>query len=141
MKNLLLITVLSLCTASSFAQQPNSEKVKSNIDMVKVLTEKQVIHHVFFYLKNPHSKEDILKLKEGLKTLEAIGEVEKLIIGEPASTLKRDVVVTDWQVSEIMYFKNIAAQDAYQLHPTHKLFVDNYSNLWEKVLVYDMLVD
>ena len=102
---------------------------------------KKVIHHVFFWLKNPHSEADKLKLKEGLKTLEAIKEVKKLYIGEPASTLKRDVVVTDYQVTEMMFFDSAKDQDIYQVHPTHKSFVDNYSHLWEKVVVYDMLVD
>ena len=102
---------------------------------------KKVIHHVFFWLKNPHSEADKLKLKEGLKTLEAIKEVKKLYIGEAASTLKRDVVVTDYQVTEMMFFDSTKDQDIYQIHPTHKSFVDNYSHLWEKVVVYDMLVD
>jgi len=102
---------------------------------------KKVIHHVFFWLKNPHSEADKIKLKEGLKTLEAIKEVKKLYIGEPASTLKRDVVVTDYQVTEMMFFDSAKDQDIYQVHPTHKAFVDNYSHLWEKVVVYDMLVD
>ena len=102
---------------------------------------KKVIHHVFFWLKNPHSEADKIKLKEGLKTLEAIKEVKKLYIGEPASTLKRDVVVTDYQVTEMMFFDSTKDQDTYQVHPTPKAFVDNYSHLWEKVVVYDMLVD
>lgn len=104
-------------------------------------TTKKVIHHVFFWLKNPNSEADKLKLKEGLKTLEAIKEVKKLYIGEPASTLKRDVVVTDYQVTEMMFFDSVKDQDIYQIHPTHKAFVDNYSHLWERVVVYDMLVD
>lgn len=102
---------------------------------------KQVIHHVFFWLKNPNSETDKAALKEGLKTLEAIKEVKKLYIGEPASTLKRDVVVTDYQVTEMMIFNSTQDQDIYQIHPIHKAFVDKYSHLWDKVVVYDMLVD
>ena len=102
---------------------------------------KQVIHHVFFWLKNPNFETDKAALKEGLKTLEAIKEVKKLYIGEPASTLKRDVVVTDYQVTEMMIFNSTQDQDIYQVHPIHKAFVDKYSHLWDKVVVYDMLVD
>ena len=101
----------------------------------------QVVHHVFFYLKNPEAIEQKQQLKEGLKTLRAIKEVRKLLIGEPASTLKREVVVSDWHVSEIIYFDDVSAQDAYQVDPIHQSFVENYSHLWEKVVVYDMLVD
>jgi hypothetical protein len=101
----------------------------------------QVVHHVFFYLKYPQSVQDKNELKEGLKTLESIQEVKKLLIGEPASTLQRDVVVSDWHVSEIIYFESIEDQDAYQVDPIHQRFVENYGHLWDKVVDYDMLVD
>ncbi|MCR6720023.1 MAG: Dabb family protein [Chitinophagaceae bacterium] len=44
-----------------------------------------------------------------------------------------------FDVSELMYFNSAAEQDAYQVHPTHKAFVDKYSHLWERVVVYDMI--
>jgi len=99
----------------------------------------QVIHHVFFWLKNPGSTEDRKKLIEGLQTLTAIKEVKKLLIGTPASTVKREVVDNSFDVSELMYFDDTAGQDAYQVHPIHKAFVEKYSHLWEKVIVYDMI--
>lgn len=100
----------------------------------------QVIHHVFFWLKNPGSVTDRAQLMEGLKTLSGIREVKKLLIGLPASTEKRDVVDNSYDVSELMYFDSAKEQDAYQVHPIHKAFVEKYSHLWEKVVVYDMLV-
>jgi hypothetical protein len=100
----------------------------------------QIIHHVFFWLKNPGSEADKMKLIEGLQTLKDIKEVKQLIIGTPASTLKRDVVDNSFDVSELMYFDDVASQDAYQKHVVHELFIKNYSYLWEKVVVYDMLV-
>lgn len=100
----------------------------------------QVVHHVFFWLKNPGSEADKKQLIEGLKTLRAIKEVKQLLIGTPASTEKREVVDNSFHVSELMYFESAATQDAYQVHPVHKAFVEKYSHLWEKVVVYDMLV-
>jgi hypothetical protein len=131
MKNIQRRHFLSLATFIPFL---NFKKMDNQ-------SSKQVIHHVFFWLKNPNSEADKIKLKEGLKTLEAIKEVKKLYIGEPASTLKRDVVVKDYQVTEMMFFNNTQDQDIYQVHPIHKAFVENYSHLWDKVVVYDMLVD
>lgn len=126
MKKLLLIALL-LGTLSVFGQSAPSTD--------------QVVHHVFFYLKHPDSETDKQALKDGLKTLEAIPQVKKLLIGEPASTLKREVVVNDWHVSEIIYFDNAADQDAYQSHPVHKKFVEDCQHLWEKVVVYDTRLD
>jgi hypothetical protein len=41
----------------------------------------------------------------------------------------------------MMIFNSTQDQDIYQVHPIHKAFVDKYSHLWDKVVVYDMLVD
>lgn len=103
-------------------------------------TSSQVVHHVFFWLKNPGSATDRKELIEGLKTLSGIKEVKKLLIGTPASTEKRDVVDNSYDVSELMYFDSAKDQDVYQVHPIHKAFVEKYSHLWDKVVVYDMLV-
>ena len=100
----------------------------------------QLVHHVFFWLKNPGSETDRNQLIEGLKTLKAIKEVKQLLIGKPASTEKREVVDNSFDVSELMYFENVEGQNAYQVHPVHKAFVDKYSHLWNKVIVYDMQV-
>jgi hypothetical protein len=108
---------------------------------MSLITSNQIIHHVFFWLKNPNSTEDKQKLKAGLKTLEAIDEVKLLLIGDAASTLKRDVVVNDFDVSEMMLFESIEGQNAYQTHPIHQAFVAGHQHLWEKVVVYDMTVD
>lgn len=104
-------------------------------------TSSRVVHHVFFWLKNPGLEADRKQLIEGLKTLSAIKEVKDLLIGTPASTEKREVVDNSYDVSELMYFDSAKEQDAYQVHPIHKAFVKKYSHLWEKVVVYDMLVN
>lgn len=96
-----------------------------------------VIHHVFFWLKNPNSKEDLQKLIDGLKTLSHIETVKQLHIGIPAETEKRDVVDNSYSVSELMFFDDLAGQKTYQDHPIHKKFVETCSPLWSKVQVYD----
>jgi hypothetical protein len=99
---------------------------------------KQLVHHVFFWLKNPDSLEDRNKLVEGLKTLGKIDSIRKMHLGIPASTEKREVVDNSWQVSEIMFFDDEAGQKIYQDHPIHQAFVKNYSHLWDKVVVFDV---
>lgn len=99
----------------------------------------QVIHHVFFWLKNPSSKEDLNKLVEGLKTLKNIETVRKIHIGVPASTEKREVVDNSFHASELLFFDDLAGQKTYQDHPIHLKFVENCSHLWEKVIVYDSI--
>ena len=58
-------------------------------------------------------------------------------VGVLASTEKREVVDTSWDVSEIMFFNDAAGQKVYQDHPIHMEFVENCAHLWKKALVYD----
>jgi hypothetical protein len=98
-----------------------------------------LVHHVFFWLKNPGSKEDRDKLVEGVKTLKNIPTVKELHVGVVASTEKRDVVDNSWGVSELMFFDDLQGQATYQSHPIHLEFIKNYGHLWEKVVVYDVM--
>ena len=122
-----------IATASALAAAP---VVIKNVEA----GDARLIHHVFFWLKNKGSVADREKLIDGLKTLAAISEVKKLLVGIPASTEQRGVVDNSYDVSELMYFEDVKAQDAYQVHPVHKAFVEKCSQLWEKVVVYDMQV-
>lgn len=96
-----------------------------------------VVHHVFFWLKNPKSKEDLAKLLAGLHTLANIETVKAIHIGVPASTEQRGVVDASYQASEILCFDDVAGQNAYQVHPIHKKFVADCEHLFERVVVYD----
>ena len=96
-----------------------------------------LVHHVFFWLKNPDSKEDLAKLLAGIRGLAKIETVRGIHVGVPASTEKRDVVDNSYSASEILYFDDTAGQKTYQDHPLHKKFVEECSHLWSKVVVYD----
>jgi Stress responsive A/B Barrel Domain len=102
-------------------------------------THPQLVHHVFFWLKNPDSKEDLAKLLAGLRTLTKIESVRSAHFGVPASTEKRDVVDNSFSASEILYFDDTAGQKIYQDHPIHQKFVADCAHLWTKVIVYDAI--
>ncbi len=102
-------------------------------------TPPKLVHHVFFWLKNPDSKEDLAKLLAGIRGLAAIETVRGIHVGVPASTEKREVVDNSFSASEILYFDDVAGQDAYQVHPLHQKFVTECSHLWSKVIVYDAI--
>ncbi|HEU4779938.1 MAG TPA: Dabb family protein [Steroidobacteraceae bacterium] len=99
----------------------------------------KLVHHVFFWLKNPDSKEDLARLLEGLRTLAKIETVRAVHFGVPASTEKRDVVDNSFSASEILFFDDTAGQKVYQDHAIHKKFVADCSHLWERVVVYDAI--
>ncbi len=97
-----------------------------------------MIHHVLFWLNDPQSTSDRDRLIAGLETLRAIPEIRSLEIGIPAATEQRDVVSSDFAVSELMRFDSLADQKTYQDHPLHQRFIAECAHLWSKVVVYDV---
>jgi len=100
--------------------------------------ENKFIHHVYFWLKNPDSKEDKAKLVEGLKKLSKVKTIKSFQIGKPAGT-SRDVIDGTYAVSWFTLFDNGADQESYQKDPIHLKFVEECSSLWTKVIVYDSI--
>jgi len=100
---------------------------------------RQLVHHVFFWLKNPDSKEDLNKLLEGINSLRKINTLRLCKVGMPAGTEQRDVVDGSYQVSLLTIFDDVKGHDAYQVDPVHTAFVKNYAHLWSKVVVYDSM--
>lgn len=94
------------------------------------------IHHVYFWLKNAGNTTDRDKLVEGLTKLSNVKTIKSFHIGKPAAT-NRDVIDTSYAVSWCVFFDNDADQASYQTDPIHLKFVEDYSHLWAKVIVYD----
>lgn len=94
------------------------------------------VHHVYFWLKEPQSKEAAAKLVEGLEGLSKVKTIQMFHIGKPADT-NREVIDRSYAISWLVLFKDKADQDAYQVDPIHLKFVEQYSHLWAKVVVYD----
>ena len=109
-----------------FAANNHSESEMKNI----------FIHHVYFWLKDAKSTDDLAKLVAGLKKLSAVKTIKQFHIGKPAST-SREVIDGSYSVSWFTWFENKADQDSYQTDPIHLKFVEECSPLWQKVIVYD----
>lgn len=71
----------------------------------------KLVHHVFFWLKNPTSQEDLQMLLEGIRSLARIPTFKGLHVGVPAITEKRDVVDNTFSASEILFFDSVEGQD------------------------------
>ncbi|MBD3585958.1 Dabb family protein [Salinimonas sp. HHU 13199] len=119
----------SLCAAAALPVKAHSDSPCEQVS--------PVVHMVYFWLKQPESKADQQSLIKGLNSLREIKHIQALHVGVPAATESRDVIDSSYQVSEMMMFNSIEDQDAYQSHPLHKKFIEDYSHLWKKVVVYD----
>jgi hypothetical protein len=94
------------------------------------------IHHVFFWLAEPHNEEHRQLLIEGLKKLSGALTIQRFHIGHPANT-KRDVIDTSYSVSWCLFFANAADHDSYQVDPIHLRFIAECKHVWKRVQVYD----
>ncbi len=100
-----------------------------------------VAHNVFFTLKD---RSDVAKTK-------LVNACRTYLKGHPgevffaagvlAADLKRDVNVTDFDVSLHIVFKTKEDQDRYQTAPRHLKFIEENRENWDKVRVFDSYVE
>jgi len=94
-------------------------------------------HTVYFWLKNPDSQDDRRAFETSLRKFLDHSQFAKTnFIGRPPRA-SRDVVDGSFSYSLIVTFESAEAQQNYQEEPPHKLFVEESSELWSKVIVYD----
>lgn len=96
------------------------------------------VHHVFFWLKNENSKEDLQQLLAGLQKLSAAKTIRQFHIGVPADT-SRDVIENSYSVSWLLIFDSAADEASYQTDPVHLQFIKECSHLWYQVVVHDSI--
>ncbi len=96
-----------------------------------------LIHHVFFWLKEPENEAHKKQLITALNQLIKVKTIKLSHIGLPAGTEARDVVDHSYSVSYMAMFDNKNDQAAYQTDPIHLQFVAENEYLWRKVVVYD----
>jgi len=96
-------------------------------------------HHVYFWLKDEcKSAADRAVFEQGLASLFDID----LIVGGrwavPAPVMPRPVSDQSWDYALTMQFASVEAQDAYQGHPHHHVFIETFKEWWARVLVMDL---
>jgi len=96
------------------------------------------IHNVFFWLKDGLEPEQINSFEKGLMSLCYESNVDTGHYGKPADT-DRSVVDNSFSFGLILIFPDIAAHDRYQNEShVHAKFIEEHSQKWEKVTVYDL---
>lgn len=106
------------------------------------IDETDFVHTVFFWMKEGVTDEQKAAFaKDGLGALSKINSIYKFYAGPPAMTPREDVVDNSYSFALICHFKTPEDQDKYQVDPIHLKFIEDYKHLWEKVIVYDNLVE
>ena len=93
-------------------------------------------HVVLFWLKPDLTAAQRAEFETRLRALGSIPGVTAFHVGTVAST-DRPVIDRTYSFGLNLIFPDMAAHDAYQVHPTHLAFVENCKAFWTKVLIYD----
>ena len=112
-----------------------------NVTAGEVKLKGALVHHVYFWLKEPDNKEHRKQFEKAIAKLLKVETIKLSHFGVPATTEKREVVDNSYTYSYMVMFDSKADQDKYQIHPVHLEFVEKNSHLWEKVIVYDSVDD
>ena len=96
-----------------------------------------LVHTVYFWLKPELTAAQRADFRRGVESLSAIAAAEKIYIGTPAGTEKRPIIDDSYSVALTVVCKDVAAHDAYQVDPIHKVFVDSFKTYWKRVQIYD----
>ena len=95
-------------------------------------------HCVFFWLKSDISAQERVSFERGLASLLGISSVVRGSFGVPAAT-DRPVVERSYSYGLTVCFENLAGHDAYQVDAIHHAFLEQCSQLWSRVQVYDFV--
>lgn len=94
-------------------------------------------HTVFFWLKEPNNQAHRVAFESSLKKfINSSAYIQTKHIGTPAET-HREVIDRSYTYCLSLGFVSKENQDKYQDEGAHKVFIEESSQLWEKVLVYD----
>jgi hypothetical protein len=97
-----------------------------------------IVHQVYFWLHQPDK--DLKSVMEGCRKIGSISSAKDYLVGVPAKTEKRDVIDDSYHIALTVYFEDIKSHDVYQEHPDHLKFINEHSQKWAKVQVYDFEV-
>jgi Stress responsive A/B Barrel Domain len=99
-----------------------------------------LIHSVYFWFKADAPPARVAEFEAGLQRLISIEQVQRAFIGKPEQTPPRPVIDQSYDWALVVHFESLAEHDAYQEHPLHLEFLDQFAATWQQVRVYDVHV-
>lgn len=148
MKNLFFLLLFGgFITSCSNAENPALQKeitnLKNQITEMKSSaknSEARFVHVVYFWLKKDMTEEQTAKFYEGVKTLGEIKDVINFRLGKAAGT-PRDVVDNTYDAMIIVECADAEGHEAYQVDAIHDKFREDCGTFFEKIQIYDSLME
>lgn len=124
----LATSLLASCTSTT------SETTQIKTDN---LTNGNIIHQVYFWLKADITAKEEKDFLEFFKILKTVPGIKTLYVGKPAPTNPRPVVDNSFSYSITVIHENMAAINLYETHPIHLEAIEKFKKYWVKVEVRD----
>lgn len=139
MKHTISTLLFLTLTFAGYSQTTNDSRLGGNdeksIDMREF--DPNYAHTVYFWFNEPENQEAQKTFETSLqKFLDTSAYAKTSFIGKPPKA-SRDVVDGSFTYSLIVTFESAEAQQKYQDEAPHKVFIEESSHLWSKVIVYD----
>lgn len=96
-----------------------------------------VRHSVYFWLDESLTDDQWASFEDGLKALFKIDVVNAGSFGKAASTPERPVTHNTFDYALVLEFDSVEQHNAYQVHDDHHVFVDQFSQWFKEVRVFD----
>ncbi len=95
-------------------------------------------HTVFFDLHPGLTPGQRAEFERGLRSLSGIPTLRRFEIGTPAATAERPVIDRSYTWALYTGFDSVSDHDAYQSHPLHQAFLEQFRSFWTRVRVFDV---
>jgi hypothetical protein len=128
----LLVVVGSLMSPSLHAQQQGAAAP----DRDRAAAHGGFVHAVYFWLRPDLTVQQRDAFVRGLQSLRAIETVRAGWIGVPAAT-DRPIIDRSYSYALTVVFADDAGHEAYQVHPVHDRFREEFGSFWTRVQIYD----
>lgn len=104
---------------------------------VESLSKGNIIHQVYFWLKEGITEEEEMDFLEFFRLLKTIPGIKSIYVGKPAPTNPRPVVDNSFSYSITVSYEGMDEINVYEVHPIHLDAIDKYKKYWVKVEVKD----
>ncbi|MCF6312641.1 MAG: Dabb family protein [Verrucomicrobiales bacterium] len=94
-------------------------------------------HSVYFWLDESLDSEQKLRFEGGMRALFDMEVVKNGSYGKAADTPERPVTNNDFDYSLFLEFDSVEDHNTYQTHPDHQVFIDDFSQWFKIVKIFD----
>ena len=134
-----IFTFLAIQSCTPKENTQNQDKIE-NKEAPQAHVRPGFVHAVYFWLADDNPEMVAEFINEGLPKLAKVPSIQSVSWG-PAAGTPRDVVDNSYDLAWIVNFATAEDQDKYQVDPLHLEFVEKYKSIFDRVQVYDNIVE